>query len=231
MQFWTKTALMAVVGGVVAFFAAPAEAQRTGDHIVPSIETVCDGDPFSFGLCNAYCEALDCESATPLGTPRACSNLLRNYKKKSGGAIPPCGCPCQFTVQADLEFLAEELEADPGGPLVSPPIVITEETVVQTCGAVGPQGEPGYEAQAFGEPPGDGTEGVRLFYWIEPGDADAEGYCVKEGGGLDGLTDDDFDWAYGPYSPLTAAESRVPLASEGEVAACEAVLDFLCTDL
>ena len=112
MHVWTKTALVATTFGAAVWFGAPALAQRTGDHIVPAIEKVCEGDPYNFGLCNAYCEALDCESPTPLGTPRACSNLLRNYRKHSGGVLPPCECPCAFDLEGDFEQLIA-LAADP----------------------------------------------------------------------------------------------------------------------
>ena len=108
MRVVLRTAFLTVALAALGLFASPAHAQRTGDHIVPSIETVCDGDPYSFGLCNAYCEALDCESPTPLGTPRACSNLLRNYKKKSGGAPPPCACPCAFNLVPAIAALQDE---------------------------------------------------------------------------------------------------------------------------
>ena len=219
MQFWTKTVLMMAVVGAMAFIATPAEAQRTGDHIVPSIETVCDGDPFSFGLCNAYCEALDCESATPLGTPRACSNLLRNYKKKSGGAAPPCACPCQFAVQNDLDVLEENAELELQVDIDIP------GTYQQDCGDFGPGGVPAFLAEAF-EPQGpvDGSQGIRLFYWLTPETDETDASCNKEGGGLDGVSDDFFDWAYGPW-----LESSQPI-TEGEFQACATVLEFICAD-
>ena len=41
-------------------------AQVGGDGVTPAVETVCDGlaDEL-FGLCNAYCEAKDCDSDNP----------------------------------------------------------------------------------------------------------------------------------------------------------------------
>ena len=235
MQFWTRTALMAAVVGVMAFFATPAEAQRTGDHIVPSIETVCDGDPFNFGLCNAYCEALDCESATPLGTPRACSNLLRNYKKKSGGALPPCACPCAFAIQSDLEELIAIAEAEEG---FIP--VISDDTYVQECGNVPAteddfiiDGVPqnGLLAEALEFPPGDPNndpQGVRLIYWLTPGDEENDPTCNEYGVGIDGLNDDFFDESY-VGSPPWIERFDIPL-TEGEYDACLAALTFLCEE-
>jgi hypothetical protein len=211
---------MVAVVGVMAFFAAPAEAQRTGDHIVPSIETVCDGDPFSFGLCNAYCESHDCDSPTPIGTPRACSNILRNYKKKSGGAVPPCSCPCQFAVAGDLALLEEAAEADiPPGDVD----IDVLGTLDDACGAnVGPNGEAGYLAEAweFGGP-GDGQQGIRLAYWLT-GDAEEGGTCNKLGVGLDGLSDIHPDFSYGPYIEIEET------LTGGLFQSCQGVLDFIC---
>jgi len=117
---------------------------------VPAIETVCDGDPFSFGLCNAYCEALDCESATPLSTPRACTNLLRNYVKKSRGQYPACVCPCTFDLDDGKSLLSHQSDPYAG---------VTE------CGDdVGPDGEPGlhYKVEEF-----PGVYGEIFYYFNE----------------------------------------------------------------
>jgi len=77
--------------------AAPSLALGTPDGQPPSEETVCDSlDGVLFGLCNAYCEAMDCDSPQPQASPTACSRVLDNFKKHSGGQIPPCvaTCPC-----------------------------------------------------------------------------------------------------------------------------------------
>jgi hypothetical protein len=211
---------MVAVVGVMAFFAAPAEAQRTGDHIVPSIETVCDGDPFSFGLCNAYCESHDCDSPTPIGTPRACSNILRNYKKKSGGAVPPCSCPCQFGIENDLALLEENMELENPAADIDIP-----GTYQQACGNDGPNGEPAFRAEAYeSQGPVDGSQGIRLFYWLTPAGEETDATCNKEGGGLDGVSDDFFDWAYGPWIEVSET------LTEGEFQACATVLEFFCTE-
>ena len=218
-----KTAFIASLAGIsVLLVVAPAQAQRTGDHIVPSIETVCDGDPFNFGLCNAYCEALDCESPTPLGTPRACSNLLRNYMKKSGGALPPCACPCAFRVRSDFDILIEQADTVDGIADID-----LDATYIQDCGDFGPDGEPAFLAEAFQVLPNpeDDPQGVRLFYWLTPADGEDPATCNEEGGGLDGALDPFFDWAYGPYIERTG----IPL-EEGEFEACQAALTFLCSE-
>ena len=68
--------------------ATPVNA-KTPDGKTPSEETVCDDvDKNLFGLCNSYCEAMDCDS--PEAHSEGCDSVLENYKKKSGGAAPPC---------------------------------------------------------------------------------------------------------------------------------------------
>lgn len=74
----------------LASLALPLTASaQTPDGSTPSEEAVCDGLSGSlFGLCNAYCEALDCD--TGLSNPTACAKVLANYQQRSGGANPPC---------------------------------------------------------------------------------------------------------------------------------------------
>jgi hypothetical protein len=226
MRRWIQAALVGSAVGVLAVIATPARAQRTGDHLVPSFETVCDGDPYSFGLCNAYCEALDCESATPLGTPRACSNLLRNYQKKSGGALPPCSCPCQFDVRGDFEFLIEAAAADPGAEITG---IDLDATYQQFCDEPPPLGTKTLVAEAFQvlENPEDDPQGVRLVYWLTAAAGDDPATCNEEGGGLDGTLDDLLDWHYGPYIELSG-DAGIPL-TPSEYDTCLQALTFLCS--
>jgi hypothetical protein len=87
--------------GALAFFLAlgvlavtPASHAQTADGMTPAEETVCDGQPGAlWGLCVAYCEAMDCDSESPLADEQACERVLANYMKKSGGELPPCP-PC-----------------------------------------------------------------------------------------------------------------------------------------
>jgi hypothetical protein len=74
---------------------APASA-KTPDGQTPSEETICDGQiGAAYGLCNAYCEAMDCESPAPHASPTACTRVLNNFLKHTG-QMPPCAatCPC-----------------------------------------------------------------------------------------------------------------------------------------
>jgi hypothetical protein len=46
--------------------------------------------PGAFGLCEAYCEALDCDGLDPRGSERACSRLARNFARQTNGLPLPC---------------------------------------------------------------------------------------------------------------------------------------------
>jgi hypothetical protein len=61
--------------------------------LTPAEETVCHDAGLTgalWGLCNAYCEAMDCDFATPDASETACQKVLGNFQKKSGGLLPPC---------------------------------------------------------------------------------------------------------------------------------------------
>jgi hypothetical protein len=82
---------------------AGAALAQTPDHLPPARETVCDNETgAAYGLCNAYCEAMDCELANdsdPLTAPKASStacNKVRTKFQKIAGRDVPCevSCPC-----------------------------------------------------------------------------------------------------------------------------------------
>jgi len=81
--------LVALVLGVgLAFVAASA---RTPDGETPAEESVCDGTTgAAFGLCNAYCEAQDCD----VHDRKSCERLRKRYKKKTGTDVFPCDGRC-----------------------------------------------------------------------------------------------------------------------------------------
>lgn len=88
--------------GVCMSFAGVALAQ-TPDGETPAEETVCDDESgAAFGLCNAYCEAMDCESDDPQASANACTRVGDKFEQITG-RIPPCeiSCPC---------FTAEDLQ-------------------------------------------------------------------------------------------------------------------------
>lgn len=79
-----------------------AALAQTPDWMTPAEETVCDGeDGAAFGLCNAYCEAMDCESANAQASPTACTKVRDKFMNITGRPmpcetcpVPPPGTPC-----------------------------------------------------------------------------------------------------------------------------------------
>jgi hypothetical protein len=75
----------------------------------PAEESVCDSlSGAAFGLCNAYCEAMDCDSEAPNANETACLKVLSDFTKHSDGLIP-CGrvtCPCWDDADVDSLFAA-----------------------------------------------------------------------------------------------------------------------------
>lgn len=66
---------------------------QTWDGVTPAEELVCDGLPGrEFGLCNAYCEALDCDSQ--LEPAQACDALRDNFYRATGSSAFPCDVFC-----------------------------------------------------------------------------------------------------------------------------------------
>ena len=93
--------------------AVPVLAKGTPDGQPPSEETVCNGlDGALFGLCNAYCEAMDCDSPNHHASDTACARVLDNYRKHSGGQPPPCAatCPCPQSLPLFADLAAGNVE-------------------------------------------------------------------------------------------------------------------------
>jgi hypothetical protein len=77
---------------VLIFTLLPAASlAKTPDGVPPSQETVCSGlQGAAFGLCNAYCEAQDCDVH-----PRpSCAHLLANFRRITGMPSFPCDVVC-----------------------------------------------------------------------------------------------------------------------------------------
>lgn len=94
--------------------AIPAMAS-TPDGQTPSQETICDDQTgAAYGLCNAYCEAMDCDSPEVQASPKACSKVLANFLRHTG-EMPPCDvtCPCTEALPLFAAFVngTETIEA------------------------------------------------------------------------------------------------------------------------
>jgi len=84
-----KYLMTATMLAVLSF--APMSLAQTADGETPAEETVCDEfNGAMYGLCVAYCEAMDCQHGDWLATDEACERVLTNYMTHSDGEMPPC---------------------------------------------------------------------------------------------------------------------------------------------
>jgi hypothetical protein len=65
-------------------------AVRAGSRGEP---TICAGLPDARGICNAYCERLDC----PHKAPPSCARLRERFVKKTGSPVFPCDTTCSVS--------------------------------------------------------------------------------------------------------------------------------------
>jgi len=90
---------MLMAGAVLSLVLAvvPAVRAQTPDKDTPAEETVCDDAGLTgaaWGLCNAYCEAMDCDSEDPNASLAACQNVLSKYATHTEQRIPCARIPC-----------------------------------------------------------------------------------------------------------------------------------------
>jgi len=76
-----------------------AALAKTPDGQTPAEETVCDNETgAAYGLCNAYCEAMDCDSESPHASETACSKVQAKFLQITGRdlpcEVPQVTCPC-----------------------------------------------------------------------------------------------------------------------------------------
>jgi hypothetical protein len=86
---------------------------ETPDGQTPSEETVCDNQiGAAYGLCTAYCEAMDCDSAAPQASPTACSRVRGNFERITGQPLPcEATCPCVDALPLFRDFVNGTAEA------------------------------------------------------------------------------------------------------------------------
>ena len=85
-----KFTVIAAAFGILV--SGPVLAQ-TPDGETPAEEWVCDGlfDDLSFGICNAYCEAMDCDNPNRAkANDKACLAHARKWEKIAGPIPLPC---------------------------------------------------------------------------------------------------------------------------------------------
>lgn len=71
-----------------------ASALGTPDGLPPPMEHICDAEKgAAFGLCNAYCQAMDCDSETPSASDTACQKVSDKFMQIVGRPVP-CSESC-----------------------------------------------------------------------------------------------------------------------------------------
>ena len=67
---------------------------QTPDGETPANEGICDSESgAAYGLCNAYCEAMDCDSENSQASEVACLKVEDKWIKITGREYLPCDCP------------------------------------------------------------------------------------------------------------------------------------------
>lgn len=73
------------------FVFTPMSDAKTPDGQTPAEETVCDElSGALYGLCVAYCEAMDCDHGDHKASDEACERVLTNFMNHSPEEFPPC---------------------------------------------------------------------------------------------------------------------------------------------
>jgi len=105
--------------------AQPMGTLGTPDGVPPSGETICQGlTGAAHGLCTAYCEAMDCDSANPQASPKACAKVAANYARITGQGTLPCDCPCVTQLPGWIDLVNGPLQGCQGGFLGSTSTVL-----------------------------------------------------------------------------------------------------------
>jgi hypothetical protein len=122
-----SSALVASLAVLLVTLHPQALSAQTPDGVPPSQETVCSGlTGAAFGLCNAYCEAQDCDVH-----PRpSCAQLRRNFARVTGSDVFPCDLFCGDKIVTPPE------ECDPPGSTCGDGGICTDDCTcrVPMCG-------------------------------------------------------------------------------------------------
>jgi hypothetical protein len=122
--------------------------KKMPDGQPPAVEEGCSGlSGPAFGLCNAYCEAMDCDcdgvSCTANASQTACDRVAQQSAAATGGDLPPCSVdtiPPELAiveppapVTDDSTPLILVTDSDAGASVEVATLVITVDTVDRTA--------------------------------------------------------------------------------------------------
>jgi hypothetical protein len=100
-----RKSLWFLVFGIL-FIGTGGVSAKTPDGQTPSQETVCDNETgAAYGLCNAYCEAMDCTDPNQRASDQGCESVRENFERKTGRPLPctlTCPCPEVLELFADI---------------------------------------------------------------------------------------------------------------------------------
>lgn len=151
MKLFSRLILLSLCLGLVP-------ALGVADEFTPAEEEVCDyllGPEYSpglYGLCNAYCEAKDCDELGELeDQPRSCRRLHANFVVNATGPEDPEEPPCLDDVQEPMVPACPCWPADNEMPFGIPDALQMDalplgEGSVGTCGQILIPGEMFYAA-------------------------------------------------------------------------------------
>ena len=97
MRMQPMRRLILILAAVMLGLSTSAALAKTSDGETPAVETWCDQfEGAAFGICNAYCEAQDCDAQDPQSV--SCDQLAGNFLKKTDKKIA-----CSFSCEEDCE--------------------------------------------------------------------------------------------------------------------------------
>jgi len=86
----------------------------TGAALAQTPDSCSNETGAAYGLCNAYCDAMDCDSDNPSASPTACTKVQTKFQNVTGRDLP-CekSCPCNTpTFPTFSGIVAGEVELD-----------------------------------------------------------------------------------------------------------------------
>ena len=80
-----------------------ASALGTPDGLPPPMEHICDAEKgAAYGLCNAFCQAMDCDSDTPSASENACQKVANKFMNITGRQVPCSEPSCPMFLREDF---------------------------------------------------------------------------------------------------------------------------------